>query len=215
MIASRPDLAQSIQQISQHNQKPTMTHLKAARQGLRYLKGTTDQGITYDGKKGLKIEAWSDANWGTEEGRESISGFVFTIAGGAVSWSSKKQSSVALSTTESEYMAILHALKEMIWIHRLLEELGYDVSNQNTIYTDSQSAIALAHNPEHHARTKHIDIQYHFIRNCVEDGRLQLEYCPTEDMVADGLTCCNENDLFLAEPHFAIYGIRLFMLYEQ
>ena len=85
-------------------------------------------------------------------------------------------------------MAILHALKEMIWIHRLLEELGYDVSNQNTIYTDSQSAIALAHNPEHHAGTKHIDIQYHFIRNCVEDGRLQLEYCPTEDMVADGLT---------------------------
>jgi transposase InsO family protein len=188
MLATRPDLAQSIQQISQHNQKPTTTHLKAARQGLRYLKGTMDQGITYDGKQGLKIKAWCDANWGAEEGRESVSGFVFTIAGGAISWSSKKQSSVALSSTESEYMAILHALKEQIWIRRLLTELGYDVSDQNTIYTDSQSAIALAQNPEHHARTKHIDIQYHFVRNCVEDGRLRLEYCPTEDMVADGLT---------------------------
>src|SRR5205814_8310932 len=101
---------------------------------------------------------------------------------------SKKQSSVALSSTESEYMALLHALKEQIWIKRLLNEMGYNIDNQNIIYTDSQSAIALAHNPEHHARTKYIDIQYHFIRNCVEDGKTSLEYCPTEEMVADGLT---------------------------
>ena len=110
------------------------------------------------------------------------------MAGGAVTYSSKKQGSVALSTTESEYMALLHALKEQIWILRFLKEIGYDASNQNIIYCDNQSAIALAHNPEHHARTKHIDIQYHFIRNCVENGTTRLEYCPTEDMVADGLT---------------------------
>jgi len=85
-------------------------------------------------------------------------------------------------------MALLHALKELIWLLRLLKEIGYDISDQNTINMDNQSAIALAHNPEHHARTKHIDIQYHFIRNCVEDGTTRLEYCPTEDMVADGLT---------------------------
>jgi len=188
MLATRPDLAYSIQQISQHSQKPTSIHEKAARQGLRYLGGTSQEGITYDGKEGLKLKGWCDASWGAEEGRESVSGYVFTLAGGAVSWSSKKQSSVALSTTESEYMAILHALKEQIWIHRLLKEIGYDISDQNSIYTDSQSAIALAHNPEHHARTKHIDIQYHFIRNRVEEGTTCLEYCPTEDMVADDLT---------------------------
>ena len=188
MLATRPDLAHSIQQISQHCQKPTISHLKAARQGLRYLSGTRETGITYHGKQGLRLEAWSDASWGAEEGRESVSEFVFTLAGGAVSWSSKKQSSVALSSTESEYMALLHALKEQIWIKRLLNEMGYNIDDQNIIYTDSQSAIALAQNPEHHARTKHIDIQYHFIRNCVEDGRLKLEYCSTEDMVADGLT---------------------------
>src|SRR5579862_7493172 len=85
-------------------------------------------------------------------------------------------------------MALLHALKEQIWIKRLLSEMGYNIDNQNVLYTDSQSAIALAQNPEHHARTKHIDIQYHFIRNCVEDERLKLEYCSTEDIVADGLT---------------------------
>ena len=188
MLATRPDLAQSIQQISQFSQKPTNTHEKAVKHALRYLNGTIDQGITYNGNLGMKLESWSDANWGGEEGRESVSGFVFTLAGGAITYSSKKQGSVALSSTESEYMAILHALKEQIWLLRFLREIGYDISNQNLIYCDNQSAIALAHNPEHHARTKHIDIQYHFVRNCVEDGTTQLEYCPMEDMVADGLT---------------------------
>src|SRR5208282_4413143 len=136
----------------------------------------------------MQLECWSDTNWGGEEGRESVSGFVFTLAGGAITYSSKKQATVPLSSTESEYMALLHALKELIWLHRFLKEIGYDVSNQNVIYCDNQSAIALAHNPEHHARTKHIDIQYHFVRNCIEDGSVRLEYCPTEDMVADGLT---------------------------
>jgi Reverse transcriptase (RNA-dependent DNA polymerase)/gag-polypeptide of LTR copia-type/Integrase core domain/GAG-pre-integrase domain/Domain of unknown function (DUF4219) len=188
MLATRPDLAQLIQQISQFSQKPTKTHEKAAKQGLRYLNGTIDEGITYNGNLGIRLQCWSDANWGGEEGRESVSGFVFTMAGGTVTYSSKKQGSVALSSTESEYMAILHALKEQIWLLRFLKEIGYDISNQNVIYCDNQSAIALAHNPEHHARTKHIDIQYHFVRNCVEDGITRLEYCPTEDMVADGLT---------------------------
>src|SRR5579859_6015727 len=188
MLATRPDLAQCIQQISQFSQKPMKTHEKAAKHALRYLNGTIDQGITFNGNLGMKLEFWSDANWGGEEGRESVSGFVATIAGGSVTYSSKKQGSVALSSTELEYMALLHALKELIWLHRFLKEIGYDVSKQNTIYCDNQGAIALAHNPEHHARTKHIDIQYHFVRNCVEDGTTRLEYYPTEDMVADGFT---------------------------
>src|SRR5579859_5279262 len=118
MLATRPDLAYSIQQISQHCQKPTIFHLTAAQQGLRYLNGTRETGITYHGKQGLRLKAWSDASWGAEEGRESVSGYVFTLAEGAVSWSFKKQSSVALFSTESEYMALLHALKEQIWIKR-------------------------------------------------------------------------------------------------
>jgi len=140
-----------------------------------------DQGIMYNGNLGMRLELWSDANCGGEEGRESVSGFVAIITGGSVTCSSKKQGLVALSSTESEYMALLHALKELIWLQCFLKEIGYDVSNQNTIYCDNQSAITLAHNPEHHARTKHIDIQYHFVRNCVEDGMTRLEYSPTVD----------------------------------
>src|SRR5277367_49418 len=188
MLATRPDLAQTIQQISQFSQKPTRIHEKAAKHAIRYLNGTIDQGITYNESLEMKLEFWSDANWGGEEGKELVSGFVATIAGGSVTYSSKKQGSIALSSMESEYMALLHTLKELIWLHRFLKEIGYDVGNQNTIFCDNQSAIALAHNLEHHARTKHIDIQYHFVRNCVEDGTTRLEYCPMEDMVADGLT---------------------------
>ena len=109
------------------------------------------------------------------------------MAGGAVTYSSKKQRSVALSTTESEYMALLHALKEQIWLLRFLKEIGYDIGNQNIIYTDNQGTIALAHNPKHHARTKHVDIQYHFIRNCVENETTRLKYCPTKDMMMNDL----------------------------
>src|SRR5271154_6302317 len=188
MLATRPDLAQSIQQTSQFSQTPTTTHEKAVKQAFRYINGTVDEGITFNGNLGMKLEFWSDANWGGEEGRESVSGFVGTLAGGAVTYSSKKQPTVALSSTESEYMALLHALKELIWLLRFLREIGYNIDDQNLIYCDNQSAIALAHNPQHHARTKHIDIQYHFVRNCVEDGTTRLEYCPTEDMLADGLT---------------------------
>ena len=188
MLATGPDLAQSIQQISQFSQMPTTTHEKASKQGLRYINGTVDEGITFNGNLGTRLKAWRDANWGGEKGRESVSRRIFTLAGGAVSWSSKKQATVALSSMESEYMALLHTLREQIWLVRLVKEIGYDISNQNVIYGDNPIAIALTHNPEHHAHTKHVDIQYHFIRDCVEDGRTRLEYCPTEDMVADGLT---------------------------
>src|SRR5947207_9627340 len=103
-------------------------------------------------------------------------------------WSSKKQGSVVFSITKSEYMILLHTLKEQIWLLRFLREIDFDISNQNIIYIDNQGAIALAHNPEHHAHTKHIDIQYHFVRNCVENDTTRLKYCSTEDMMANDLT---------------------------
>ena len=127
-------------------------------------------------------------DWADGEDRKSISAHIAKLAGGAVSWRAKKRATVATSSAGAEYMALLQATKESLWIQRLLDKLGRTAENPNIIYTDNQGAIALAHNPEHHARTKHVDIQYHFVRNCVEDGTTRLEYCPTEDMVADGLT---------------------------
>ena len=95
---------------------------------------------------------------------------------------------MALSTTEVEYITLVQAAKESIWIQGLLKELGFTVVNSNLIYGDNQGSIALADNPEYHARTKHIDIQYHFIRECVQSNKIDLKYCPTADMVADGIT---------------------------
>ena len=120
--------------------------------------------------------------------RKSISGHCFTFGAGVVSWSSKKQSSVALSSTEAEYMALAHATKEAIWVKQLLSELWAHGSGPYVINVDNQSCIALAKNPEFHARSKHIDIQYHFIREKVEEGLVELVFCPTKLMVADVLT---------------------------
>ena len=188
MLCTRPDLAYTISQISQFSTDPSTIHETAAKRSLRYLNGTRNFGITYDGSRGLVLEGYCDADYGGGEDRKSISGLLFALCGGAIVWGSKKQTSTAVSSTESEYMALLLAAKESIWIQRFLSELCYTAINSNVIYCDNQGAIALANNPEYHARTKHIDIQYHFIRECVQDGKIDLQYCPTEDMLADGMT---------------------------
>ena len=188
MLCTRPDLAYAISQISQFSNSPSKTHYAAAKRGLRYLKGTPDVGITFSGSLGLRLELFCDADWADGEDRKSIGAYIATLAGGAVAWKAKKQSMVAASSTEAEYMALLQATKESIWIQRLLSELGRKAENAETIYEDNQGAIALANNPEHHARTKHIDVQYHFVRDYVEKGKIKLEYCPTDEMVADALT---------------------------
>ena len=188
MMSTRADTAYCISQISQYSSAPNSTHEAAAKRGLRYLAGTETLGITYDGSHGLEMKAYCDADFAAGEDRRSISGMVITLAGGAVSWGAKKQSTVATSTTEAEYVSTTNAVKELIWVKRLLKELGREAKGQDVLFNDNQGAIALAHNPEYHARTKHIDIQHHFIRECVENGVVELKYCETKEMVADVLT---------------------------
>ena len=132
---------------------------------------------------------YTDADWaGNPINRRSISGFTYTFAGGAVSWSSKGQRSVALSSTEAEYMAATQATKEAVWFRMLMKEIGYISTDiPTTLLVDNQSCMALAKNPAYHARTKHIDVQHHFIRDKVEDKEVELKYCNTGDMVADFL----------------------------
>lgn len=122
------------------------------------------------------------------EDRHAISGYTFIIDGGAVSWSSKRQEIVSLSTTESEYVAATHASKEAIWLRNLIGELFTPFTTSTTLFSDNQSAIALTKDHQYHARSKHIDIRFHFIRWIVENGTLSLVYCPTDEMVADTLT---------------------------
>ena len=124
----------------------------------------------------------------SQEDRHAISGYVFMLNGGAVSWSSKRQDTISLSTTEAEYIALTHAAKEAIWFRNLLSEIFGRQLLPVTLHSDNKSAIALAKDDRFHARTKHIDIRYHFIRYVIEDGNIRLTYCPTEDMTADIFT---------------------------
>jgi len=122
------------------------------------------------------------------EDRCAISGYAFIINSGAVSWSAKHQEIVSLSTTESEYVAATHAAKEVLWLRSLIQQLFNSKLNATTLFCDNQSAIELSKDHQYHARTKHIDIRYHFIRWIIEQGSIKLIYCPTEDMLADALT---------------------------
>ncbi len=115
-------------------------------------------------------------------------GYVFFVGVGAVSWNCKRQPTIAFSTTEAEYMATSQCTKEAIWLRKLMADVGLVQDGATTIMCDNQGCIALAKNPTHHSRTKHIDIQHHFIQEKLESGEIGLKYCPTQDMVADVLT---------------------------
>jgi len=119
-----------------------------------------------------------------------VGGFVFLLNGGAVSWASKKQTLIALSTTAAEYMSMTQAAKRIIWFRVLLKELGAltHINQMSQLYGDNQGALALARNPEYHARMKHIDIQYHFVRELFPAENVYLQYCPSSDMIADIMT---------------------------
>ncbi|OJT10145.1 Copia protein [Trametes pubescens] len=122
------------------------------------------------------------------EDRKAISGYACLIDGGTVSWSSKCQELISLSTTESEYVAVTHAAKEALWLCSLIGQVFTPFIDPITLNSDNQSAITLAHDNQYHAHTKHIDIRYHFIHWVIKDKKIHLVYCPTEDMVADVLT---------------------------
>jgi hypothetical protein len=164
-----------------------MAHWEAVKKIFRYLAGTKKMALTF-GQGKLGLEGYADADGASQEHRHAISSYAFLLDGGAVSWSSKKQELVTLSTTEAEYVAATHAAKEAIWLCRLISEVFRPLAQPTTLYCDNQSAIALANSGAFHARTKHIDICYHFIRFSIDKGSILLEYCPTDDMIADTLT---------------------------
>jgi hypothetical protein len=192
MLCTRPDISFAVTTLSQFASNPLPVHTQAVRRVMRYLKGTIDYGITYTGTGPVNspptLIGFSDADWAQSYDRRSITGYAFMLCGGAISWQSKKQRTVALSTVEAEYMATTHASKEAIWWRSVLFGFGYDMSAPTILWSDSQGSISLAGNPEHHARTKHIDVQYHFIRQHLAERTISLHFIGTEDMAADSLT---------------------------
>jgi len=186
-IGSCPDIAYATTAVSRFNENPGRVHWEAVKQIIQYLKGTIGWEITYSTKV-KDLEGYTDADGSTKEDCHAISGYVFLIDGGPVSWSVKTQEIVVLSMTEAEYIAATHAAKEALWLRSFLGDILGPLNSATTLYCDNQSAIALTKNDQFHARTKHIDIRYHFIRYVIQNGSLCLEYCPTEDMTADMLT---------------------------
>lgn len=187
-MGTRPDIAFATSTVAQFLENPGSVHWEAVKRIFRYLKGTKELSLVYGGRK-EDLQGWVDADGASQEHRRAISGYVFMVDGGAVSWTSKKQELVTLSTTEAEYVAATHAAKEAMWLRALFSEIHVKFeSGPTTIFGDNKSAIALAHGGNYHARTKHIDIRYHFIRYIIDAGSIKLIYCSTDEQTADTLT---------------------------
>ena len=187
---TRPDISYAIGSCARFSANPTKCHWTAVKRIMRYLKGTFNFGLLYNATNPTDLIGYSDADWaGDVDDRKSTSGYVFQICGGAVSWRSKKQSCVALSTAEAEYMALASATQEAIWMKHLINDLHTEILEKPVcIHEDNQSTICIAKNHQYHGRSKHIDIKYHFTRDQVISGNIELNYCKSEDMVADLFT---------------------------
>ena len=185
---TRPDIVHTVGVLSQFMQEPTINHLKAAKRILRYIKGTINYGLIYDYDANLDPKGYCDADWaGSPNDRRSISGYVFMIGTKTISWSSKKQPTVALSSTEAEYRSLANATCEVMWLKKLLGDLHISYGDF-ILCSDSMSAIYLAKNPVFHARSKHIEVHYHFIREKVITKEILLLHVKTGDQVADIFT---------------------------
>ena len=186
-ISTRPDLSQAVGVLSRYLSCPTTLHWKTAMGVLKYLKGTATEGITF-GKTDDEIIAYSDSDYaGDLDTRRSTAAYLFTLYGGAISWKSKLQQTVAVSTMEAEYMAAGAAVKEALALKKMLGDFNIN-SGVISIFGDSQSALAVLKNPISSARAKHIDVIHHFAREQVERGEVEFKYISTTEMAADCLT---------------------------
>lgn len=184
---TRPDLAFAVSNVSRFNDKHNSTHWVAVKRIMRYLRGTSGYRIAYRRKSLGPISGFVDADYGNEiEERRSFSGYVFLLAGGAITWSSKRQSTVAASSTEAEYMAMAYAAKEALWLVRVIQQ--FQPLDHVVMWCDNQSAMTVASRVAFSPRIKHVDIAYHFYRQHVRDGLIVLKYVASGENVADCLT---------------------------
>jgi hypothetical protein len=201
-VHTRPDLAYSVGVLSRYAHNPSPIHCTLIKRVLRYVAGTLNVGLRFskgsqdvnnsysDNPHSDDLIGYSDSDFaGLKDKRHSTGGYVFMLAGGAISHSSRQQQTIALSSCEAEYMALSEAAKEAIWAGRFLHELGFRNVNQPVhLYADNKGAIDLTTNPLFHKRTKHIEIRWHWTREVVEKGKISIHYLSTKEMLADGLT---------------------------
>ncbi|KAK9098657.1 hypothetical protein Syun_025702 [Stephania yunnanensis] len=208
MMCTRPDICFVVGMVSRYQANPGQTHWRAVKRILRYLKGTVDYSLCYQGNN-LHLVGYTDVDWGGDlDERKSTSGYVFLLNNGVISWSSKKQSCIALSTMEAEFVACSAAVQEAVWLRRFLSHLGFDkdASSPVLVNCDSQAAIAFTRDPKYHSKTKHIDTKYNFVRDMIAQKEVKVQYISMQKMIADPFTKPIPRDAF--NGHMKSLGLR-------
>ena len=211
--ATRPDISYTVNRLAAYTANPSLQHAGALKWILRYLIGTKSYGITYSAAPNKNrdsnlFQGFTDAAYANSDSHKSTTGYVYLAGGGAITWMSKKQSVVAMSSTDAEYVALSEAGHEACWLRSLYQELGYDQAKPTQIRCDNNGAITMACNPQFHKQAKHIDIRWHWICNLVEEETIDVQSCRDPEQTADILTKvlahpkhkkhCNEMGLTLA-----------------
>ena len=186
---TRPDIAYAVQQICLHMHDPREVHLVAAKRILRYLQGILNIGLIIPRTAPTQLVVYTDADWaGCPDTRRSTSGYAVFLGGSLISWSSKRQPTVSRSSAEAEYRAVANGVAEASWLQQLLQELHHPLKSATLVYCDNVSAVYLSSNPIQHQRTKHVEIDLHFVRERVTLGAVRVLHVPTTSQFDDVFT---------------------------
>lgn len=196
LTLTRPDIAFPVNKVCQYLSKPTNVHWKAVNRILRYVKGTITTGLRIRKSPSTLLSVFTDADWvGCLDYRRSTGGFAVFLGPNLVSWSSWKQPTMSRSGTKAEYKALANGIAEVTWIQSLLKELGVHQARAPVLWCDNLGATYLTTNPVFHARTKHIEVNFHFVREKVAMGALYVRFISSNDRLADGLTKPTSRDM--------------------
>jgi hypothetical protein len=189
LVHTRPYISFAVGYVSCFIESPTMEHLAAVKHLLRYIAGTRSLGCKYTSGRDRELIGFSDSDiYGDVVDRKSTTGTLFSFGDSPVAWQSQKQKVVALSSCEAEYVAATTAACQAVWLRQLLDNMTGKQSGATTVFIDKKSAIELCKNPVFHDRSKHIEVRYHYIRNCIEAGKINVEHISTGELLADILT---------------------------
>ena len=188
MLGTHPDIVFAVTKLAQFAANPSKEHLDKARYIVRYLAGTANYALVFNGASNKGLIAYTDSDYAADlVKRRSTTGFLFKLADGIISWQSRAQKTIALSATEAEYMALSDCSRQAVWIQNIFSELGLP-KKPTTICADNEGGIFIASNPVQERHTKHIDVRYHYVRDLLEQKRIDTIWVPTNDNPADMFT---------------------------